>query len=60
MKYKRKTRDEYRILVHYGQVWEHEITEETFRDAREQYRCYRANCPYPVKIVKKRVRIEEA
>ena len=54
--YKRKTVDEYRLYVNYGQGWEHETTEESYRELREQQRCYRENCPeYPTKLVIKRV-----
>jgi hypothetical protein len=47
----RKTADEWRFWVNYGQGWEHETTELTFREAREQSRTYATNCPeYPRKI----------
>jgi hypothetical protein len=46
----RKTRDEYQLLVNYGQGWEHEVTEDTWKDARAQAKTYRANCAFPVKI----------
>ena len=57
--YKRTTRDEYQIHVNYGHghSWEHETTEETFKDARNMKQDYVNNCPYPVRIVKKRVKI---
>lgn len=55
MRRPRTTRDTWQIHVHYGEGWEHECTEFTRQDAREQRDTYRANCPeYPVKIVKKR------
>lgn len=55
----RVTRDVWHIMVNYGQGWEHECTENSWREAREQLKCYRANCPeYPVKAVRKRERIE--
>jgi hypothetical protein len=57
-KYERKTRDEYQIWVKYGSAYgfEHEITEDSWKDARDRVREYRENCPqYPVRIVKKRV-----
>lgn len=60
--YQRKTRDEYQIHVKYGSLhgWEHEITEDTFQEARERRKEYRENCPeYPVRIVKKRVPLAE-
>lgn len=58
---KRKTRDEYRLLVNYGQGWEHEVSESTFREIRARLREYRENAPeYPVKYTgPHRVRIEE-
>ena len=55
--YIRKTIDEYQIHVDYGQGWEHETTEETFADARRMRQDYRDNTPYPVRVVKVRVRI---
>lgn len=55
MAYQRKTEDSYQILVNYGQGWEHECTERTRKEAREQKQTYQANCPeYPVKIRYKR------
>jgi hypothetical protein len=59
MSYKRKTRDEWQLHVNYGQGWEHEISEDSFREARDRRREYRENCPeYPVRLLCKRVRIE--
>lgn len=59
MPYIRKTRDTWELHVNYGQGWEHEVTEFSFRAARDQRRAYRENCPeYPVKLVKRRERIE--
>ncbi len=58
--YVRKTRDVWHLLVNYGygDGWEHEVTEETRKEAIEQRNTYRENCPqYPVRIVKKRERI---
>jgi hypothetical protein len=57
----RKTRDEWRLWVNYGQGWEHEVSEDTFREARERRKEYRENCPqYPVKVTgPHRVRLEE-
>jgi len=55
----RKTRDEYQLLVNYGHGWEHEISENTRKEAMAQKKVYRDNCPqYPTKIVMKRVKIE--
>lgn len=57
--YTRKTRDEYQLHVNYGQGWEHEISEDTRKEAQERKKEYRENCPeYPTKIVVKRVKIE--
>ena len=56
--YIRKTVDEYEVQGNYGQGWECVTTEETYRDAREQLKCYNENEPYPHRIVKKRVKIE--
>jgi hypothetical protein len=43
--YVRKTVDEWQIWTNYGYGWENETTELTFREAREQVKCYRANVP---------------
>lgn len=58
--YQRKTRDVWHIFVNYGSHgWEHECTELSWREAREQLKCYRENAPqYPVKAVRRRERIE--
>jgi len=50
MGYKRTTRDEYRLFVNYGQGWEYEVNEPTWKEMKAQIRCYRENCPqYSVK-----------
>ena len=61
MAYKRKTRDAYAIEVNYGygHGWEHEVTEDTWKDAREQLKCYRETCAYPVRARRFRERINE-
>ena len=60
MTYTRKTADEYQLHINYGQGWEHEISEDSFREIRGRVREYRENCPqYPVKWVKRRVPLEE-
>jgi hypothetical protein len=41
----------YKILVNYGQGWEYEIGEETYKEARQRLTEYRENCNYPVKLV---------
>ena len=63
MAYVRKTLDEYEIQgdYGYGQGFECVTTEETWKAAKDQIKCYRENEPsIPFKIVKKRVRIEKA
>ena len=62
MAYRRKTKDEYRLYINYGygHGWEHETTEESWKELKEQQKCYRENCPqYPTKCVIKRVSIQE-
>ena len=58
MAYVRKTVDEYRLLVNYGEGWEHEVTEFSWTDLRRRLKEYRAECRYPLKTVKVRVKIE--
>lgn len=61
MAYVRKTRDEYEIQGNYGCGWEALFTEETWKEAREQLRCYDENeRQYAHRIVKRRVKIETA
>lgn len=61
MAYIRKTRDEYEIQGHYGYGFECVTTEETWRDAKMQIKCYRENEPGTAfRIIKKRVHIGEA
>jgi len=56
----RTTRDTWQIHVNYGQGWEHECTEFSRKDAREQLKTYRENAPeYPVRAVKKREPIDK-
>jgi hypothetical protein len=57
----RKTRDEWQLWINYGQGWEHEISEESFREARERRKEYSENCPeYPTRIKLARVKLESA
>lgn len=59
MPYKRKTCDEFHLLVDYGQGFEHETTESTRKEIRARLKEYRENCPeYPVVWRKRRVKIE--
>jgi hypothetical protein len=58
--YVRKTSDEWQLHVNYGGGWEHEISEATYKAAKEQKKTYSENCPqYPTKIVLKRVKIDQ-
>lgn len=50
------SRYEWHIEVNYGAGWEHEVTEDSLADAREQVSVYRANCQYAVRAVKRRVK----
>ena len=59
--YIRKTEDEYQIHGNYGygHGFEEVTCETSWKDAKEQLKCYRENEPgIPFKIVKKRVKIE--
>ena len=57
MSYIRKTIDEYEIQGNCGYGWDVETTEATYKEAREQAKCYRENVNYPIRIMKKRVKI---
>lgn len=58
--YKRKTRDVWELQANYGygDGWEYVLEEDTLREAKEQLATYKKNVTYPVRIVKKRVKIE--
>jgi hypothetical protein len=61
MAYKRKTEDEYQIQGNYGygHGFECVTTEETWKAAKEQIKCYRENEPgVPFRIVHKRVKLQ--
>ncbi len=55
MAYIRKTIDEYEIQGNYGLGWECVTTEDTWKDAKAQVKCYRENESYSFRIRKKRV-----
>jgi hypothetical protein len=58
MNYIRKTKDEYVLLSNYGQGWEEEITEETFKEIKQRLKEYRENAPqYAYSYKKRRVKI---
>lgn len=61
MAYQRKTKDEWRLHVNYGQGFEHEVSEYRRRDIRDQVICYRMNSPqYRLKVTgPHRVKVEE-
>lgn len=52
--YKRKTTDTWVLYVDYGQGWEYETTEVTYKAYLENRREYRVDCPYPQKWQRKR------
>ena len=55
--YIRKTKDEYEIQGDCGYGWDCETTEETWKEAKAQAKCYRENVDYPIRIVKKRIKL---
>ena len=56
MAYIRKTYDVWEIHTNYGYGWECEVTETTYKAAKEQAKCYSKNIKGAVKIVKRRVK----
>lgn len=51
------TKIEYELHVNYGQGWEHELTEDTNKEAIQRQKEYSENCPqYQTKIIKRRVK----
>lgn len=51
MAYVRKTSDEYRLWINYGQGWEYEVNETSRKEIRERRKEYRENCPeYATKV----------
>lgn len=58
MAYIRKTKDVYVLLSNYGYGWEEELEEETLKEAKEQLKTYRKNCPNAqYRLKKKHVKI---
>lgn len=59
-RYVRKTRDEWEIQSWTGRQsgWELESTYDDRKEAREDLKRYRAESPYPCRLVKRRVRVE--
>ena len=58
-KYVRKTKDEYQIQGNCGYGWDVETYEETYKEAKDQAKCYRDNVSNAIRIIKKRVTIQE-
>ena len=44
----------YRIYVNYGYGYEYECYELTRLDMKNQVKCYKENCSYPVKVTRGR------
>ena len=58
MAYQRKTRDTWEIWVNYGQGWEHETTELSRAEMKENRKAYRDNVPgINLKVIRRRERI---
>ena len=55
--YTRKTKDEYQLMSNYGYGWDIETTENTYKEAKQQLKCYRENTNGIHKIIKKRVKL---
>jgi hypothetical protein len=62
MAYQRKTRDEFVVQGNYGygHGFEDECSEDTRKEARQRLREYRENGPGVYRLVRRRVRMEEA
>lgn len=60
MSRQRTTRDEWTLRINYGQGWEDETTEDSYREIRARAKEYRENCPqYPTRIVCRRVKLAQ-
>jgi len=57
MAYTRKTKDVYNIVTNYGNGWEVECTEDTYKEAKQRLKEYRENTNAQVKLEKKRERL---
>lgn len=58
MAYIRKTRDVYILLANYGEGFEEEIIEYSFKEIKARLKEYRQNCPqYSFKYKRKREKI---
>jgi len=56
MAYVRTTYDAYIFFCDYGQGWEYETMETTRSGMLENRRAYKENSPYPLKIVRRRIK----
>lgn len=57
--YIRKTYDEYVLYGNYGYGWDEILTEKTWKEMKEQLKCYRENEPHVAfKASKRRVKKE--
>lgn len=55
--YIRKTVDIYILFSNYGYGWDEELTEYTYKEAKEQLLTYRQNCQHAqYRILKKRIK----
>ena len=58
MAYERKTKDVYILMGNYGYGWEEEVFYDDLKEAKQDLRTYRAECPhFDFYIKKKRERI---
>jgi len=54
--YQRKTKDVWILQGYYAGYWEELFTEESYKEAKIQLRCYNENeAYYPHRIIKKRI-----
>ena len=56
--YTRKTTDEYHIITNYGYGWEHELTEDTLKEAKVRVKEYLENAQGLCGIKIKKVRVK--
>lgn len=54
MAYVRKTIDRWDIMTNYGYGWECECSEYTYKEAKQQLKCYQENIRGDVRIEKHR------
>ena len=54
MGYRRKTIDRYDIMTNYGYGWECEVSEYTYREAKQRLKEYRQNTNAQIRLEKHR------